>query len=423
MADRLPRARDIRERHRPDKMCTMRRTTLTSMIHVLLGAALALPFAALAWAFISAMQLADTANAVLLAVLAAVTAAVAFAVLTAPPVRQMEVAAARLLLATNIPDVRSPQAWDSRMRGLWWFLLNALTGAAVTMVLLVGVPLGVGFLAFPFLDNAQLRYGTADDAVIEAGGGWVVAWVPLVGVAALALTGAVVVAGGALLRAAAPRFLGPTPADKLVLAEARERELAKRNGLARELHDSVGHALTSMLMQASAAGRIADSGKETASPAVRDALAVIESTGRAALDELDHMLGVLRRGELYVSHHNLADVQELVDNSPVPVRYSARGDVRAVPSPVSGEGYRIVQEALTNAVKHGDGMISAEVTVRASEVEIIVRNRLAEAVTPHRAGRGLRGVRERLTLFGGELRIVVQEGDWVFHAHIPFGRI
>lgn len=386
-----------------------------------LGAALALPFFALGWAFASSMRLADSTNAVLLILLAGITAGLAVAVLTAPPVRQLEVAAARLLLGAELPDVRLPRSWDSRLRGLGWFALNTVAGSMAALVLITGVPMAAGLFAFPFLDGARLRYGTAQDAVIEAGGGWGAAWAVPVGVFVGAATIAFLVGIGAVLRRVAPVFLGPTPADRLALAQARERELAARNELARELHDSVGHALTAMLMQATAAGRIADT-RGGVNVAVRDSLASIESTGRAALGELDHMLGLLRDAPTAGQMRTLADVHSLADNAPVPVEVTEEGDARSLPLRVSAEAFRIVQEGVTNAARYGAGAVRVTLAVTPEELTITVRNTIRARHAVGRDGHGLNGIRERLLLLGGELEAGERAGEWVLRALLPVAR-
>ncbi len=96
--------------------------------------------------------------------------------------------------------------------------------------------------------------------------------------------------GRGLLARWAPELLGPTPADRLAAAEQRAADLAVRNRLARELHDAVGHALSAVTLQASAARRVLDHDPEF----VREALAAIEDTTRRTVGELDAVLGVLR---------------------------------------------------------------------------------------------------------------------------------
>ncbi|MCW4353693.1 histidine kinase [Hoyosella sp. YIM 151337] len=403
-------------------MSCMRGRTVTSTIHVFLGAALALPFIALGWAFASSMRMADSTNAVLLILLAVVTAGLAVAVLTAPPVRQLEVAAARLLLGAEVPDVRHPRSWDSRLRGLGWFVLNTVAGSMAALVLITGVPMAAGLFAFPFLDGARLRYGTAQDAVIEAGGGWSAAWAVPVGVFVGAATIAFLVGTGAVLRRAAPAFLGPTPADRLALAQSRELELAARNELARELHDSVGHALTAMLMQATAAGRIADT-RGGADAAVRDSLAAIEYTGRAALGELDRMLGLLRDAPADAGQtRTLADVHSLAGNAPVPVEVTEEGDARSLPPRVSAEAYRIVQEGVTNAARYGAGTVRVRLVATPEELTVTVRNTIRARDPVARDGHGLNGIRERLLLLGGELDAGEHSGEWVLRALLPVAR-
>jgi len=124
--------------------------------------------------------------------------------------------------------------------------------------------------------------------------GWQSTWpqwpAPLAGLAAAAALLALIAGTGALLARLAPRFLGPSAAERLAELEARAVRLAERNRLARELHDSVGHALSVVTLQAGAAGRVLDSDPVFA----REALGAIEESARAALEDLDHVLGLLR---------------------------------------------------------------------------------------------------------------------------------
>lgn len=101
---------------------------------------------------------------------------------------------------------------------------------------------------------------------------------------------ALIVVAGALLSRAAPWFLGPSAAERIAAMESEAVKLAERNRLARELHDSVGHALSVVTLQAGAAGRVLDSDPAFA----REALGAIEESARAALEDLDHVLGLLR---------------------------------------------------------------------------------------------------------------------------------
>ncbi|NEC64050.1 histidine kinase, partial [Streptomyces sp. SID9727] len=134
--------------------------------------------------------------------------------------------------------------------------------------------------------------------------------------------------------------------------ERRAAELAVRNRLARELHDSVGHALSAVTLQAGAARRVLDSDPEFA----RQALTAIEETTRRTVGELDAVLGLLRQdgdGSGALAGPGLDALGGLLARCGVPVRYEADGDPGAVTGPVSAEAYRIVQEGLSNALRHG----------------------------------------------------------------------
>ncbi|NED87270.1 histidine kinase, partial [Streptomyces sp. SID11233] len=186
---------------------------------------------------------------------------------------------------------------------------------------------------------------------------------------------------GALLANRAPVLLGPTPDDRLAAAERRLAGLAVRNRLARELHDSVGHALSAVTLQAGAARRVLDSDPEF----VREALTAIEETTRRTVDELDSVLGLLRRTagtaeDAEAAGHGqdttgpgLDALDGLLARCGVPVSYTAGGDRGAVPGAVAREAYRIVQEGLSNALRHGGhgGPVRLRITVRAEELEIV----------------------------------------------------
>ena len=135
--------------------------------------------------------------------------------------------------------------------------------------------------------------------------------------------------------------------------EARNEQLLERTRIARELHDAIGHALTISVMQAGAARAAND-------PAFTEqALSAIENTGRAALEDLDRVLLVLRESLGPASGRpTLAELDRLLDSartSGATVTTDVSGSLEQIPVPVSQEGYRILQEALTNALRHGRG--------------------------------------------------------------------
>ncbi|WP_312878519.1 sensor histidine kinase [Lentzea indica] len=180
---------------------------------------------------------------------------------------------------------------------------------------------------------------------------------------------------------------------------------AERMRIARDLHDVVAHHVSVMGIQAGAARRVLDSDPALA----RDALKTVEQTARTAINELRGLLGVLRADAETDSKAapSLDDLPELLDNARaagLEVSHGVYGDVRDVPSAVALSAYRVVQEALTNVVKHADAK-HVEVRMRfldsALEVEITDDGRGLSASGG--AGFGLVGMRERLAVHGGSL--------------------
>jgi len=155
----------------------------------------------------------------------------------------------------------------------------------------------------------------------------------------------------------------------------------------------------------------------------RRALAAIEDAGRGAMAELDYVLGVLRdrEDERRAPQPTLADLDRLVaDARSAGVAVTLdRGALDAVPAAVSREGYRIVQEGLTNAARHA-GRVPVTLRVAAADgtLDIAVVNPVA-AGPAGRAGRGLAGMRERVTLLGGWMTAGPDEGSWRVVVRLP----
>ena len=219
------------------------------------------------------------------------------------------------------------------------------------------------------------------------------------------------------------------------LEQARE-ELARRAvaeerlRIARELHDVVAHSMSVIAVQSGVGALVADTQPEEA----RKALAAIEATSRAALDELRRLLGVLRQeGEPQGSLDpapGLADLDGLlaqVVEAGLPVRLSVEGVRPQVPLGVDLSAYRIVQEALTNVVKHA-GPARAQVLVRYGDQELTIEvtddGRGAAALAGDGrvgTGHGLIGMRERVALFGGDLEAGPRPGGgFRVAARLPF---
>ena len=342
------------------------------------------------------------------------TAAVAVVIAAVPPflggTRELEIAATRALLGVDLPghDRTRPMALETRMRAALWFGLHLLSGAVVAVAVLVAVPLAL----LAFTERLGLTSGAlagVDVGPLRSGDrwGWTVAGVALLVGTVYATAGL-----GSLAATMAPVLLGPAPAERLAALEARERQLAERNRLARELHDSVGHALTTVTLQAGAARTVFDRDPEFA----RRALTAIEELGRTALDELDAVLGVLRDAAADPrAAPTLADLDRLLTE-----RVDAEVEPVDLPPAISREAYRIVQEGLTNAAKHGAGRIRLRIAAP-GDLVVEVSNPVAGGPPPAGGGRGLAGMRERVRLLGGELTAGADDGVWRVRARLPIG--
>ena len=209
-------------------------------------------------------------------------------------------------------------------------------------------------------------------------------------------------------------------------AENREQALAaerllllERNRLARELHDSLGHTVNVMVLQAGVGRRVFADNPTFA----QEALGSIETVGRAALEELNRLLKVLQpdeRGSAEPFAPTVADIEQLADR----IRSTGREvELRTtavdVPPPTARAVYRIVQEALTNAVKHTPGgRIRVDVDQRGPEVVLEVVNDCEPPEHPV-PGHGLVNMRERARLEGGELEAGPVDDGFRVHAVLP----
>jgi len=202
--------------------------------------------------------------------------------------------------------------------------------------------------------------------------------------------------------------------------------LAHRNRLARDLHDSIGHTLTATTIQAAVASTLIDSDPQRA----RQTLGSIEQASRTALEDLDHVLGVLREdGERVPSprpQQTLVDLGALlqrVSDAGTPVDATVTGDLDRVPAPVSREAYRIVQEGLTNAMRH-PGQVTVRINVGPDRLDIELTNPVATPIaTKRQGGRGLAGIAERVHVLRGEVSAGPADEDtgltWRLAAWLP----
>ena len=207
-------------------------------------------------------------------------------------------------------------------------------------------------------------------------------------------------------------------------AEARRAVAEERTRIARELHDVVAHSMSVMVVQAGAARRILDADPTRAG----DALEAIETTGRESLNEMRRVLGVLRGedddAELAPAP-GLEDFDRLLqhcEEAGLPVDLVVTGDVRRLSPGLEMNAYRVVQESLTNALKHA-GPARATVTLDYDHdrlsVSVVDDGRGASAGTAG-AGQGIVGMRERVEAYGGDLSATPRPGggfavDATFH--------
>ncbi|WP_329488434.1 histidine kinase [Kitasatospora sp. NBC_01246] len=231
----------------------------------------------------------------------------------------------------------------------------------------------------------------------------------------------------------------------------RERESAARTAvdaerarIAAELHDIVSHNVSLMVVQAGAAREVLATMPEEAAAA----MSAVETAGRNTMTELRHLLGLLappQNGEEEPYDVDLSPQPSLSRLSPLidriafaglPVEMRVSGEPRPLPTGIDVTAYRIIQEALTNALKHGDGA-KAEVTVRYADTHLRVEvlnsgpsvlsgGRPTTAPAPAKAagtGRGLLGLRERVAVYGGDLDARRRlGGGYRVRARIPLER-
>ncbi|MFD7784767.1 sensor histidine kinase [Streptomyces nojiriensis] len=408
-------------------------------VHLILGGALLMPYFLLAQVVVGVaaggVNALDSAPLTFLAYAACLPLVAVTALFG--PVRPMSVAAVRAMC--EVPGERladgPARSWAARGRASAWWTLHLGTGALISGMTLAVPPMAVMLIAAPAvgqLRDVRLGYGwfTTDADPYVA---------PLLGIGLLAGLTLCAVGAGKLLARMAPVLLGPTAADRLAAAEERAADLAVRNRLARELHDAVGHALSAVTLQAAAARRMLERDPDF----VREALAAIEDTTRRTVGELDAVLGLLRDGDGDAARPDAAPAPTLAaDLDGLLARTRAAGttitahqdpgpagDWAALPAIASREAYRIVQEGLTNALRHGAGPVDLRIRVRAGpdtahrELEITMANPPAapaeDRETRTTGGRGLRGAAERAALLGGSVEAGPHGDRWRLRAVLP----
>jgi signal transduction histidine kinase len=207
-------------------------------------------------------------------------------------------------------------------------------------------------------------------------------------------------------------------------ARAAAAILEERAQIGRELHDVVAHSISVMVVQARGGRRVLDTDPADA----RDAFATIEQVGQQALDEMRRLLGMLRTSDDVLAlspQPSLRELDTLVEQvraAGLPVRVDVEGDPRDLPPGVDLSAFRIVQEALTNALKHA-GPARARVLLRygLDDLELEISDDGAGA-GDGTAGYGLVGLRERVSVYGGELSAGNRPGGgYALRVRLPLG--
>jgi signal transduction histidine kinase len=204
--------------------------------------------------------------------------------------------------------------------------------------------------------------------------------------------------------------------------EARRAVAEEQARIARELHDVLAHNVSVMVVQAAAGRDVFDSRPAQA----REALRSIEQTGRSALQELRCLLGAVRSRDAEMTPQpGLARLPELVEQvraAGLAVDLRVEGEPHPLSAGVDLAAYRVVQEALTNTIKHGHASI-ADVRVHfdGDRVELVVSDDgVGSTANGSNGGHGLIGMRERVALYGGELETVTRpEGGFLVRASLP----
>ncbi|MGY1847018.1 sensor domain-containing protein [Blastococcus sp. SYSU DS1021] len=318
----------------------------------------------------------------------------------------------RTLLAVDIPEgerVRHLPGVVAKVRRL---VVSAGTWRAVGW-LGVRVLLGVATLATLFF------------GIVALTGLWFEArWNVVTALPLLALMAVVAVVTLVLLdlvvrlaASVAPRLLGAGAEQQIAALQQSSRRLADRNKLARDLHDTIGHALTASLLQATAARRrLTPADDRPPQPEfARQALEHIETNTRSALAELDRVLTVLRaedggRDPAPFAAPTLADLDGLLAglrDGGLPVALVVDGQVDDVPPGVQELAYRVVQEGTTNVLRHAGTPLTVAQVVRDGDALVVrVCNERASQLDSRPGpggGRGLAGLRERTAAAGGTL--------------------
>jgi signal transduction histidine kinase len=400
-----------------------RPSTYRRWVHLVLGGVLFLPIALAVLVVVSLVVPGRGAPTAVgpVDVVALLLAAVLGGLLTlvVPTLASQQLALARTLLGGPLaaqPELAA-MGWPGRVRCAVWTALHLLAGLGVSLATMIGLTEAALLAMVPIAADPTSLFGPRLLGVATAS-----SWVgPVLGAASVvALTYLVALVGEGAARLAG-LLLGPSPTDRLAAAQARANDFMRRTRLAAELHDTIGHALSVVSLQAAAAARVIDRDPAFA----RDALEAIAEQARTATAELDHVLSLVREESAPPApRRTLADLPQLVEAvraTGTDVRLQRRGPLEGMPPVLSAELYRLCQEAITNALRHGDGSVpvTLDLTRDPDRLRLQVTNALAGRRGRPGGGRGLAGMRERVQLLGGELEAGVDGARWCLRAHVP----
>jgi signal transduction histidine kinase len=204
----------------------------------------------------------------------------------------------------------------------------------------------------------------------------------------------------------------------------RERRLAaaeERTRIARDLHDSAAHAINVILVQAGAARLL----QKRDPAAARTALSTIEDVARETIGEIDLLVRGLRENgaDAIEPPTGLAALDTLVQRHRVgglAIEVRVEGTRRALPRAVDQAAYRILQESLTNAARHGAGAAVVDIRYGESGLDLSVRNPAVHGEATGESGHGILGMRERAALLGGTLEAGPDDGEFHVGARLPY---
>lgn len=412
-------------------------------------------------------------------------------------IRALERTLAEHLLELSIPTPPMRPTTSDRVRGALFYFGHAFAGALLLLTVVVVIPSASLMIADPQqaseLSNGLLGIaGSTGGAPGRGGDSSAGPWtepaivlpaglIQILAPSVLLLLAAFLIAEGYFLPHYAQILLGPSAADRAALAGADRVRRFRRTVLAREVHDSIGHALTVMTMQAAVAKRALPQEEKLAEAAVDE----IARTSRDAVAELDHVLALLRAeadvegavsevedlvggagdiagaeadvggiaddgdsGSARPPRPTMLDITRLAEEACSighPTRLTICGDAAGLPTAVVRELRRIVREAVTNSLRHATTPgLDVTIDIGADCVQVVARNACGAtgpafgtvsegrsdatdgrsdvkgAAASARESRGLVGIGERAALFGGNADWGVDGGQWALQVRLPY---